>query len=322
MKDTLINHKNATLLGASALLLWTVEPLLVVEMGDFPLFQSLSLMFFASFLVTAFRLTKNKRWKLAFKQPLFLWFLGTICICGSDFAYILGSHCAPIAHVDLIDYLWPCFVIIFASMLPSEKFYGHQIVGACVGMLGVLVLLTGGNSIDKFNTDFSLGYLLAFKSALMWGAYAAISRHYKDAPTEMVGLYCGVASVICLVMHLSFEQTVVPKASELIATIALGVTAAGIAYQLWDYGVKFGNYKLLGALTYVARILAMVLLVLIGQEPFSWALVVAVILACFGIFLATASRTRLYTFVSKIISVFPNNRYKTIFSTKNKAEAS
>lgn len=289
------------MLGACALFLWTIEPLLVVEMGDFPLFQALTVMFFCSFLVTAFRLTINKRWGLVLRQPLFLWVLGTLCICGSDFAYILGSHCAPIAHVDLIDYLWPCFVVLFASMLPNEKFYSHQIVGALVGMLGILVLLTGGEGIGKFKMEFGLGYLLALKGALIWGAYAAISRHYKEAPTEMVGLYCGIGSIITCILHFTTSEVfVLPSVGEFSATVILGITAAGIAYQLWDYGIKLGNFKLLSGLTYLARILAMALLVLFGREPFSWALVVAVILACVGIFLTTISRTTLSNFIQKL----------------------
>jgi drug/metabolite transporter (DMT)-like permease len=262
----------------------------------------LTIVFASSFVVTAIRITITKKWRQIFQQPLFLWLIGSAFICGSDLAYILGADCAPIAHVDLSDYLWPCFVVLFISLLPKEKFQGHQIVGALFGMLGVLILLTRGQGLVGFNLDFSFGYVLALYGALLWGAYAALSRHYNAAPTEMVGMYCGVGALVCFILHLACEVTVIPSGNDCFLSIFLGATGAGIAYQLWDQGVKFGNFRLLSSLTYLARVIGMLLLVMFGKEPFSWALVAAVVLSCVGIFLSSVEN---FNF-RKIMKTIPN----------------
>lgn len=288
-----ISTKNATFFGMGALFLWSLEPLVIAEINDIPIFEMLTIVFTSSFLVTAIRVTIKKKWKQIFSQPLFLWLIGSTFICGSDLAYVLGAYCAPIAHVDLIDYLWPCFVVLFISLLPREKFHAHQMIGAILGMFGVLVLLTKGDGISGFNLNFSFGYMLALYGAMLWGAYAALSRHYDEAPTEMVGMYCGVGAIICFIIHMTFEKTVIPSLANGSLSVFLGVTGAGIAYQLWDYGVKFGNFRVLSSLTYFARVVGMVLLVSFGKEPFSWALVVAIILSCIGIFLSTVEKINL-----------------------------
>ncbi len=62
----------------------------------------------------AIRLTLLKRWHLL-KQPLMIWIIGIIGICGSDIAYITAVKYAPPAHVDFIDYLWPFLVILITG---------------------------------------------------------------------------------------------------------------------------------------------------------------------------------------------------------------
>lgn len=302
----MISSKNATMLGTIALLLWVVEPLSVSELRGIPFFEFLFLTFASGFILTAIRVTKNKQWKLILKQPLFLWLVGLLCICGSDFAYLLAAKCAPIAQVDLIDYLGPCLVVIFVSLLPKEKFYIHQVVGTLLGVVGIFILVLQSNDFSLTNIDNNciLGYLLAIYGTLIWGCYSAFSRHYKSTPVEMIGMYYGLGALISLILHFKFEVTITPNMQQLGLSTLLGIASGGAAYQFWDYGVKFGNYRLLGSLTYCARIFAMVLLVIFGKEPFTIALVIAVLLSCIGMFLSSVEyewlKDKAQKFVNKV----------------------
>ncbi len=279
--------KRATYLGLGALFMWTVEPLLISEVNSLPIFEVLTIIFFSSFSLTAFRLTKQKRWMTVLKQPAFIWLAGLAGICLSDFAYIYGAQYAPIAHVDLIDYLWPCLVVAFTSMLPNERFTVQHIIGAVLGLAGVYVLVHNEIAQNGFNFNYCIGYLLALFGAFLWSGYSAFSRYHKKLPTEMIGMYCGLGAVLCLMLHLQFETFVMPTWTEGSLAVVTGISGAGIAYQLWDYGVKFGNVYLLTSVTYVARILAMVLLVAFGKEPLTISLVIACLLASLGVFISS-----------------------------------
>ena len=281
-----LSTRYATYLGLGALGMWTVEPLLISEINSLPIFEVLAIIFASSFFMTGVRLTLKRRWRLVFTQPLFIWLVGMLGICASDFAYIYGSQHAPIAHVDLIDYLWPCLAICFTSMLPKETLSPQHLIGAVCGFLGIYFLISKEVAENGINVSYFIGYGLALVGALLWSSYSAFSRYFKSVPTEMIGMYCGLGAVISLILHLQFETFVMPTVQEGSMAVLTGITGAGIAYQLWDYGVKFGEVYLLSMLTYVARICAMVLLVCFGKEPFSIALVVACALASVGVLIS------------------------------------
>lgn len=280
--------KLSTWIGAGALLLWVIEPLLVSELIGFPLFEALFLIFTTCFIVTAIRITVTKQWHDILKQPIFVWAFGTIAICGSDFCYILGAHCAPIAHIDLIDYMWPCFIIFFIGFLPNQKFSFKYLIGAILGFIGILQLITYDNQIDQMYIPSYWGYLLAFFGVIIWGAYSTYSSYHKEKlPVAMIGLYCGIAALICGILHVTLETTVTPTLSQGLMTITLGLVGPGLAYQLWDYGMKFGNARLLSVSCYFARIMSMALLVWFNKEPYSNTLVIACILAITGVFISS-----------------------------------
>jgi drug/metabolite transporter (DMT)-like permease len=284
--------KRATYIGLGALAMWTVEPLLISEVNGLPIFEVLTIIFFSSFMLTAVRLTQTRRWAKVLKQPALIWIVGFLGICMSDFAYIYGAQHAPIAHVDLVDYMWPCLVVLFTSMLPKERFTAQHMIGALLGLLGIYVLVHHEVIQNGFNLRYFIGYGLALFGAFLWSGYSAFSRFHKEVPTEMIGMYCGLGAVVCAALHFQFETFVVPTWTQGSLAVATGLTGAGIAYQLWDYGVKFGNIYLLSSVTYIARIAAMVLLVFCGKEPLTVSLVIACALASLGVFVSSLDSRR------------------------------
>ncbi len=280
------NHKNSTLIGSGALLLWAVEPLVVSELINVPLFEILAIVFTSCFLLTAIRITILRRWKIILQQKLFVWIFGVFAICGSDLCYLVGAKLAPIAHVDLIDYLWPCLIVVFLGFLPNEKFRITSILGAALGFIGVFQLCISNEMLqDVHNAGIILGYVIAIFGVCLWGGYSIFSKYHKHIPNDMVGIYCGVGALICIILHLFLEDTVVPQCSEIGMAITLGLAGPGLAYQLWDYGIKHGNISILSTGCYFARVSALTLLVCFDKEPFSRELVIACVLTCLGVFI-------------------------------------
>jgi len=282
------SSSRATLIASGALVLWALEPLVVAELEGFPLFESLTLVFSSCFILTSIRVTISGKWQAILRQPLFVWLFGLLAICGSDFAYMLGAYTAPIAHVDLIDYLWPFLVIVFIGFSPNENFSYQSFWGALCGFAGVVYMLAGG---EGFNHAHVLGYGLALVGMLIWGFYSAYSRKKPDVPSDIVGIICGLGAIITLILHLNLERTVMPSSSQAGLAILLGLAGPGLAYQLWDYGMKFGNATWLSACCYFARMSAMALLVFFGKEPLSPHLLIACALATLGVVISSVNLT-------------------------------
>ena len=73
----------------------------------------------------------------------------------------------------------------------------------------------------------------------------------------------------------------------------LGLGPVGLAFYVWDIGVKRGDIQMLGTASYAAPILSTLILVLAGIAAPSWTLLIAAILVTGGAALAArASMTR------------------------------
>ena len=91
------------------------------------------------------------------------------------------------------------------------------------------------------------------------------------------GLGALPAALLALVCHLLFETTVWPASTgQWLAVIVLGIGPAGGAFFLWDIGVKRGDIRALGALSYAAPVLSTLLLVVFGRATLSAALIAAI----------------------------------------------
>ena len=177
-----------------------------------------------------------------------------------------------------------------SAFLPGEKLKIGHVIGAVSGFAGVGLLLAGKEGGLGFNAVYLNGYLLAFLCAFIWSGYSIVSRRYKDAPTEMVAAYCLLTSLLSLLAHLLFETTVRPETeSQWLAIIALGVGPVGAAFYLWDRGVKRGDIRLLGVLSYAAPVLSTLLLVMVGFAEASLSLALATVLIVGGAGLASQS---------------------------------
>lgn len=281
-----------TTIGCGALVVWSLYAFVVSELLiSLPVFETLFLMFLTSFGAMAVRLTLTKRWHLI-KQPIGIWLIGVIGVCGSDVAYITAMKYAPPAHVDFIDYLWPFLVIIFSGFLPRERFTFQHLLAGFLGFLGVSLLLTGGQGLVGIEGSYFWGYLFSFIAAIIWSVYTIVNRFYKDVPIEIVGMYCGIGSLISLGLHGGFETWVTPSLSQGVMVGLLGLSS-GVAYLLWTYGTQRGNLKLLGVFAYFTPVLSMGLLVASGKEPMSLALVFACILVVSGVIVGSVDWSRI-----------------------------
>ena len=136
-----------------------------------------------------------------------------------------------------------------------------------------------------------MGYGCALLAAITWALYSVLSRKFSAVPTDVVGVYCGIAAGLGLICHIGFEETQWPIGWQGWAAIsALGFGPMGLAFFAWDYGVKHGDIRALGVLSYAAPLLSIVLLIAFGAATASWALAGACFLIVGGAAMAGYSR--------------------------------
>lgn len=276
----------ATWIGFTAVGLWATLALLTKLSGSIPPFQLTAMSFAIAFLIGLGLWLKQggNIWR-HLKLPLPVWMIGIFGLFGYHFFYFIALSSAPAVEASLIAYLWPLLIVLFSAFLPHEKLRWFHIAGGLMGFVGAGLLVTKGQALS-FNADYSLGYLAALICAVIWSSYSVLSRRFGAIPTNAVGGFCGVTAILAAGCHLLFEDTVMPVGGEWLAILGLGLGPVGLAFFTWDYGVKHGNIKILGALSYAAPLLSTLLLVGFGLADASWAIACACLLIVGGAVLA------------------------------------
>src|SRR5437868_8534446 len=276
----------ATLIGLTAILMWSLLSVLTVATGRIPAFQLAAMTFaigalvaFASFLFrpSAFN---------ALKQPLVAWVVGVGGLFGYHALYFLALRFAPPAEAGLLNYLWPLLIVLFSSLLPGERLAPHHIIGAVLGLAGT-VLLFAGNTGSVTSGQLP-GLIAAFVAAFVWATYSVLSRRLKSVPTDAVAGFCAATALLAAIVHAAIEATVWPDTIlQWLSVIALGIGPVGAAFYAWDIGMKRGDIRVLGGASYATPLLSTAFLILAGfAKPSANIAVAAVLIAGGGLIAA------------------------------------
>ena len=284
--------KAATLSGLLAILLWSSLALLTTATEGLPPFQVLATGFgFAAsfgFIRTAFR--GRPGWRGG-RQPWSALMLTTVALFGYHALYFIALKRAPAVEANLLNYLWPLLIVLFAGLLPGVRVRGAQIVGTLLGLVAAIVLVTRG-SVIEIQPQYLPGYLAALCAAVIWAAYSVLNRRHAAVPSAAITIACALVAVFGALAHLAFEQGVQPSVLQWGALALMGLGPVGAAFLLWDHGTKHGDIALLGSLSYLAPLLSTLLLVLAGRADPHWSQAVAIALLLLGAWLSVRKSAR------------------------------
>jgi drug/metabolite transporter (DMT)-like permease len=170
--------------------------------------------------------------------------LGVCGLFGYHFLLFMALRHAPAVEANLVNYLWPLFIVVLAPVfLPTSRWRPAHLAAALAGFAGAALAILGGRSLGG---DFSWGYLAALAAAFIWASYSLLTRRVVD-----LGL----------------------RDWALIALIGLG--PLGAAFFLWDAALKRGDPSTIGVLSYLTPLASTLLLVLTTDRPLSGWIVAA-----------------------------------------------
>lgn len=279
--------RSATFVGFGAILLWSTLAQFTAMSGRVPPFQLVAMTFaLGAGLILA---VAAARGRLHLARPhLGAVLLGIAGLFGDTALYYSALKLAPPAEANLIHYLWPLLIVLFAAFLPGGRLSPRHVAGALIGMAATALIVMGRDSGGTAaGPGAVLGYALAFGGAFVWAGYSVLSRRLASVPTESVGMTTLICTLPALACHLAFETTRWPAdAVEWSGVVGLGLGSTGLALICWDIGMKRGDVAFLGVASYAAPVLSTLLLVATGYAPASSTILISCALIVVGALIA------------------------------------
>jgi len=249
---------NATLLALGAIALWATLASLGVALARVP-----------PFLLTGLALVIGSvpAWPLArrWRVPASTLLLGVYGLFGFHFLLFVALRHAPPIEANLVNYLWPLFIVVLApAFLPGLALRPVHVGAALAGFVGAAMAITGGRGVTG---GFAWGYVTALGSAIIWASYSLLTRRVTRFPTAAVGLFALVSGALALLCHAAFEPAVDLSVRDWALIAVTGLGPLGAAFYLWDAALKRGDPRSIGLLSYLTPLASTLLLVATTGRP-------------------------------------------------------
>jgi drug/metabolite transporter (DMT)-like permease len=274
----------ANLYALAAIALWASLSALGVSLQHVPpfLLTGIALMI-GSVLAWPFVLRDRRQWQVT---PRIL-ALGVFTLFGFHFLLFIALRMAPAVEVNLVNYLWPLFIVVLAPLyLAGVALRGVHIAAAVVGFAGAAIAILGGReggavaaSTGSGLGGAALGYVLALGSAFIWANYSLQTKRMelkgKGFPTAAIGLFGLVSGALSLLCHWVLEPSVSLSARDWLLLAAMGLGPLGAAFFFWDKALKLGDARQIGVLSYLTPLASTVLLILVTGRALTWSIALA-----------------------------------------------
>jgi drug/metabolite transporter (DMT)-like permease len=175
---------------------------------------------------------------------------------------------ADLGQVNLLNYLWPIWIVVFSNLLLPERGGRAALAGALLGFAGVLAA-RGPAGLLRL-PDRLLPHLLALAAGALFALYCVLIRRWR-IPEEQEGTalnfgICAVMSAVLAAWRGEWSAPVALGPEGVFWVVFGGVGPVALGYHWWEAGMKLGNARLLGTLAYFIPVGSSAILGLLYRE--------------------------------------------------------
>jgi drug/metabolite transporter (DMT)-like permease len=202
-----------------------------------------------------------------------LWIVGLLLnvFPGVLFAYAQERVSSILAGI--MNALTPIMsILMILIVFRSERLNFERIFGIFLGFIGVLVVLTVGESVGKISGSAIVALLVA---VLCYGASYPFSSKYiipRKLPPEVLATAQVSLSALTLLPFFIYQGVHSYEISidAYLSILALGVFGTGFAY-IWNFrNVELAGASIASTVTYITPLVAVILGFLLLGEPLTW----------------------------------------------------
>ena len=276
----------ANLYALGAIALWATLAALGVSLSHVPpfLLTGLSLLIGSVIALPLLRHDLNQ-WRV----PISTLALGVYGLFGFHFLLFIALRHAPPVEANLVNYLWPLFMVVLAPLLlPDIQLRSAHVAAALLGFAGAVMAILGASSGTAGGASeasgaiaaggWSWGYLLALASGLIWASYSLLTKRVKPFPTAAIGLFGLLSGLLSLLCHWLLEPSIQLSGNDWILIVLMGLGPLGAAFFLWDRALKLGDARHIGILSYLTPLTSTMMLLAVTHRPLTWPIALATVM--------------------------------------------
>lgn len=196
-----------------------------------------------------------------------------------------GLKTGPAVETNLMNFLWPLLLIIFAYICFNnkrifnwikEKFGNGNgnigkkiqlsksfIIKVVLALIGGVLLITHGHLL-QLNFLKWHGPLIGLLAALCWATFSVLLKFQGN--TSYIILFIFGATVVSFFFWIIQGTPDIMNHQLAISYTYLGIGPLGIAMLLWEKAIKKGKTHVIAKLSFIAPLLSTILLILCGFD--------------------------------------------------------
>jgi drug/metabolite transporter (DMT)-like permease len=200
-----------------------------------------------------------------------------------------GFEYIPASVGSLLIALIPIATVAAAHfVVPGERFQMRTLPGLLVSLLGVGLLIDGGQAVVPSRSDLILGVVLVTVGVMIGGLGGAVSRRFaRVTPATQLIIPQFTTGLVALLLGFAvFGETtstpIDPNVWRLI--LASGIIGTAVPFAAFLFAAELNPASRLGATGYIVPIIATVGAVVFLGETFTATMLAAAVLILFGVF--------------------------------------
>jgi len=205
-------------------------------------------------------------------QLLYLGLLGFLGVTLHQWLQSFGLMTAKASTTAWIIAIIPVFIALLGWIFLKERLQWLQIIGIIIAVLGVLLVVSGGDIFTIFNGSFGVvGDYFILISALNWAIFSVLSRRtLLENPAAIMMFYVMTWGwLFATVLLFRSQEISLIRGMSIQGWLAvgfLGIVCSGLAYVAWYDALKISSASQVGVFLYFEPLVALGLAAVLLDE--------------------------------------------------------
>lgn len=247
--------------------------------------------FLAALIILPYIVVTKKDFKINRAQLVHIIFLAIIGYTATTYTLFISYNYISVGLSTTLHFIYPAIVTVFAVLLYKEKLYWRKILALALSVLGIYLLVGGGDVIINFK-----GVGFAILSGCFYAYYIVGVSHSEvnKIDTYVLTFYlASIAALSLLIMgmvngQLDFDI----KPYSYLASGGIALVSTVLALTMFLKGIKIIGPSSAAILSTLEPIVSIVLGVLILKEQLTFTIVMGCILILFSVIILTLGQKK------------------------------